>query len=134
LVPVREKQSQARGLAPLREPRDDELVDRDLRAVDEVAELRLPANERLGRGDRVAVLETHAGGLGERRVVDLERGRRLAQTLDRGVDLSGLGVVQYQVAVREGAALGVLAGEPDRDALDQQAGERQLLRLAPVDA
>ena len=45
---------------PLREAGDDELVDRDLRAVDEVAELRLPEHERLGRGDRVAVLEADA--------------------------------------------------------------------------
>ena len=50
----------------------------DLRAVREVAELRLPEHERLGRGGRVAVLEADAGVLGERRVVDLE-GRRRAR-------------------------------------------------------
>ena len=49
----------------------------DLRAVDEVAELRLPEHERLRRGDRVAVLEADARVLGERRVVDLERRRRV---------------------------------------------------------
>src|SRR6187401_1553338 len=41
-VAVRQEQRQARGLAPLGEARDQELIDHDLRAVDEVAELRLP--------------------------------------------------------------------------------------------
>ena len=35
-------------------------------AVHEVAELRLPEDERIGRGDRVAVLEAESGVLGER--------------------------------------------------------------------
>ena len=73
LVAVREQQRQPRRLPPLREAGDDELVDDDLRAVDEVAELRLPEHERLGRRDRVAVLEPERGVLRERRVVDLER-------------------------------------------------------------
>ena len=57
LVAVRQQQRQARGLAPLGQAGDDELVDDHLRAVDEVAELRLPEDERLGRLGRVAVLE-----------------------------------------------------------------------------
>src|SRR4051794_2982704 len=74
LVPVRQQQRQPRRLAPLRQTGGDELVDDDLRAVDEVAELRLPQDERL-RGRRgVAVLEADAGVLAQRRVVDLERG------------------------------------------------------------
>ena len=36
--------------------------------------------------------------------------------------------------MRERAALGVLAGQADRDPLDEQAGEGELLGLAPVDA
>jgi hypothetical protein len=57
LVAVRQQQRQPRGLPPLRQAGDDELVDDHLRAVDEVAELRLPEHERLGRRDGVAVLE-----------------------------------------------------------------------------
>src|SRR5262249_2917592 len=45
LVAVRQQQRQAGGLLPLRQAGSDELVDDDLRAVDEVAELRLPENE-----------------------------------------------------------------------------------------
>ena len=43
-------------------------------------------------------------------------------------------VVEDGVAMRERAALGVLAGQPDRDALDEQRRERERLGLAPVDA
>ena len=45
LVAVREQQREPGGLLPLREARDDELVDDDLGVVDEVAELRLPEDE-----------------------------------------------------------------------------------------
>ena len=133
LVPVRQEQRQPRGLPPLREAGDEELVDDDLGAVDEVAELRLPEDERVGRRDRVAVLEAETGVLGERRVVDLDRGAGVGQVLDRRVRLAGALVVQDGVPVREGPALGVLAGEPDRDALGEQARERERLGLAPVD-
>ena len=71
-IAVREEQRQPRGLPPLRQPGDDELVDDALRVVDEIAELRLPEDKRLRRGHRVAILEAHRRGLGERRVVELE--------------------------------------------------------------
>ena len=65
LVAVREQKREPRGLAPLREAGDDELVDDDLSAVDEIPELRLPEHERLGGGDRVSVFEPQARVLGE---------------------------------------------------------------------
>src|SRR3954451_12150666 len=133
LVAVREQQRQARRLPPLREARDDELVDDDLRRVDEVAELRLPEHERLGGLGRVAVLEAEARDLAERRVVQLEGRLRAGEALDRRQRLAGLGVVQDHVALRERPALGVLTGEPDRDALGEQRGEREHLGVGPVD-
>ena len=45
-VAVRQQQHQAAGLAPLGFGAGDELVDHDLRAVGEVAELRLPQHQR----------------------------------------------------------------------------------------
>jgi hypothetical protein len=45
---VREEQGEPRGLLPLRAARDDELVDDDLRSVDEVAELGLPETSASG--------------------------------------------------------------------------------------
>ena len=65
LVAVRQQQGEPRGLAPLREARDEKLVRDDLRAVDEVAVLRLPEHEGLRRADRVAVLEAERRVLGQ---------------------------------------------------------------------
>ena len=86
-----------------------------------------------GRGGRVAVLEAEAGDLRERAVVELERGRGVLEVLHRRVLEAGVLVVEDEVAVGEGAALGVLAGEADVDALGQQRGEGERLGLAEVD-
>ena len=134
LVAVREEQGQSRELAPLGEPGGDELVDDDLRPVHEVPELRLPADERLRRRDRVAVLEADRRVLGQRRVVHLERRCRLAEMLDRRVALAVVHVVKDEVTVREGAALGVLACQPDGNAFHEERRERERLGLSPVDS
>ena len=134
LVAVRQQQRQARRLAPLGQRRHDELVDDHLRRVHEVAELGLPEHERLRRLHRVAVLEAEAGDLAQRRVVQLHRRQRARQRLDRRDPLAGLRVVQHEVALRERAALGVLAGQAHRRALGQQRRVGQRLGLRPVDA
>src|SRR5262249_27281151 len=54
---VREQQHEAARLAPLLLGAYQELVDHDLGAVGEVAELRLPENQRQGIGHTVAELE-----------------------------------------------------------------------------
>ena len=48
--------------------------------------------------------------------------------------LFGFLIEQHRVALREGAALRVLAGQPDRGAFLQQRAEGQRLRSRPVDA
>ena len=131
LVAVGEQQREARGLAPLGEPGHEELVDDHLGAVHEVAELRLPQHERVGRLDAVAVLEAHAGLLGERAVVELERGVRVAQVLERAVALARLRVVEHRVALAERAALRVLAGEAHRHAERQQRARSRATPRAP---
>ena len=60
LVAVRQQQHEPVVLTPLVLGGDDELVDDDLGAVDEVAELRLPHHQRVGVGVGVAVLVTRA--------------------------------------------------------------------------
>ena len=134
LVAVRQQQGEPRREPPLGQPGAQELVDDDLRAVDEVAELRLPEHQRLGRRRAVAVLEAQGGELAQRAVVQLERRERAGQPLHRREPLAGGGVVQHQVALAERAALGVLPGEPDRHAFGEQRGERQRLGVRPVDA
>src|SRR5919201_2113194 len=120
LVAVWQEQREPRRLAPLGEARDDELIDHDLRAVDEVAELGLPEYERLRRSDGIAVLEADAGVLGKRRVVDLEGGARVVQVLERRERLAGVDVVEDGVAMRERPALRVLTSQPDRNPLDEE--------------
>ena len=56
-VAVRQEQRQAAQAAPLGFAGGQELVDHDLRAVGEVAELRFPDVQRVGIGGGVAVLE-----------------------------------------------------------------------------
>ena len=60
LVAVRQQQREAAARPHLVSPERDELIDDDLRAVDEVAELRLPDDQRVGVGGGVAVLEARA--------------------------------------------------------------------------
>src|SRR5262245_29337048 len=57
-VPMREEHHQAADAAPLRLAGADELIDHDLCTVREVAELRLPYDETVGSGRRIAVLES----------------------------------------------------------------------------
>ena len=134
LVAVRQQQHEPRGLAPLRQAAETmNWSMMTCAAVDEVAELRLPQHERLGRLGAVAVLEAQAGDLAQRRVVQLERRQRARQRLDRADRLAGLRVVQHHVALGERAALDVLAGQADRRALGQQRRERQRLGVRPVD-
>ena len=60
LEAVRQQQDEAVHLAPLVFGGDEVLVDDDLGAVDEVAELRLPHHQRLVVGVGVAVLVSDA--------------------------------------------------------------------------
>ena len=133
LVAVGQEEDQRRLLAPLGARGGDELVDQDLAGVGEVAELRLPEDQRAGGVDAVAVLEAERGGLGEGAVVDREGGARLGQRLERGVRDAGVRVVEDEVALAEGAARGVLPGQADRRAVDQDGGERQRLGVRPID-
>ena len=132
LVPVGEQQHEAALLAPLVRRGDDELVEHDLRPVDEVAELRLPADQGVGTDDRVAVLERHAGELRQRRVVGHEPGLVAAEVVQGHVLAARLVVHEHAVALAERAASGVLAGQADRRALEQQRPEGELLAHRPV--
>src|SRR5688572_27383168 len=53
--------------------------------------------------------------------------------LDRRVRLARALVVQHRVPVRERPTLGVLAREPDGNALGEQARESEGLRRPPID-
>ena len=133
LVAVRQQHHQAVHAQPLALARADELVDDDLRAVGEVAELRLPHHQRIGLGRGVAVLEAQHARLVERAVDHLEArlaGRHVVQRHVAGI---GRLVDQHRMALREGAAAGILAAQPHRRAFGQQRAPGQRLAGRPVD-
>ena len=107
LVPVRQEDDESRLAHPLGLARAEELVDDDLRAVDEVAELRLPDAQDVGGLVRVAELEAEDAVLREEAVVDGQL-RRLVR------------VYVVDEAVLAAVVLVVDDGVPDR-------GHRELL-------
>ena len=132
LVAVRQQQREPRGLAPLGEAGDEELVDDHLGAVHEVAELGLPEHERVGRLDAVAVLEAEAGLLGQRAVVQLER--RVGVAAGAGSACSASPVSEsWSTRWRwlKVPRSDVLAGQPDRHARARAATRRRAPRRAP---
>ena len=133
LVSVRQQQGQPRRDAPLAEPRRDELIEHDLGPVHEVAVLRFPEHERVTGRHGVTVLEPDARQFRQRRIVYFERGGGLRQRLDRREGLAVVDVVQYHVAMREGAATRILSGESHRCVLRQERRQREGFGVAPVD-
>ena len=113
LVSMRQQQGQPGRQSPLGEPGHKELVYDHLGAVDEVAKLCFPQHQNVvGRG-AVAILEPEASLLGERAVVDLDRGQGATQVLHGRERVARLGVVKDQVSLAERSPLGVLAREPN---------------------
>ncbi len=99
---------------------DDELVDDDLRAVGEIAELRLPEAEHVRVIERVTVIETEHGRFGEQAVVNAEARLLCREMEQRHVRLAGLRVIDERRGGAERAAPAVLAGESHRRAFEQQ--------------
>ena len=129
---VRQQHDQAARLSPFRLGAGDELVDHDLRAVGEIAELRLPDHQRQRVGHAVAELEPQHGVLAERAVEDVEARLVRRDVLHRDVLLAGLVIVKGQVALAEGAAPGILAAEPDGGPFQHQGAEGQRLAESPI--
>src|SRR5215467_9598461 len=117
LKAVRQKQDDARRQIPFVLARADELIDDHLRAVDEVAKLRLPQHQRFGIVPAEPVLEAETSRFRERGIVDLTEG--LARRLSRhgaqwNIGLLGLRVDQHRMALVERSALRVLPGQTKR--------------------
>src|SRR5438309_3162703 len=132
LVAVRQHHHQAADAAPFHFARGDELVDHHLRAVGEVAELRLPYHQFVRLGGRIAVLEAEHGLLGEHRVDDDEIalvGSDIAHgDIGAGVPFLEVLVVQHLVAVIVSAAVAVLLGYGDSEFVLQVRGLLEVFR------
>ena len=133
LVAMRQEQRDARQAAPLGFAGTDELIDDDLRAVAEVAELTLPNGQAVRLGGREAVLETHDRLFGQHRIGHGERRLVGRQVLKRNIAAARGLIVQHRVAVEESAPAAVLAGQTHRIPLLHQACVCQVLGRAPVE-
>jgi hypothetical protein len=114
LVAVRQQKYERRRERPLGSARGDELVEHHLRAVDEVAVLRLPNHESAGFLHVVAELKADDRVFAQRTVVDFERSARLGKFLQRYQLPAGLSIVKDGMSMTEGAAFDVLARHPNR--------------------
>ena len=122
LIAMRQQADEAGHAQPLALARADELVEIDLGAIGEIAELRLPQGQAVGVGQAVAVFVAEHALFGEHGCRSTSKSATVAHhRLQRRVALLGVLVVDQGMALAEGAAADVLAREPDREPLVQQA-------------
>src|SRR6516225_2959184 len=131
-IAVGQQADEARHAQPFALAGGNELVEDDLGAVGEIAELRLPQGEGVRLGERIAVFEAQHRLLREHRIDDLVARLAGADGVEGRVTVLVLLVDQDRMALREGAALAVLAGQPDPRAVEEERAERQRLRRRPV--
>src|ERR1041385_7722497 len=130
---MREQQHESAEQLPLVLTGSYELINDDLRAVSEVAELRLPQRQRLREVAAVSVLESHDRRLGQRRIEDLEWRLVLRYVLQRDVDFFILHVDERRMALVECSAARILARDSDRCTLLQQSSEGEPLGHPVID-
>ena len=99
LEAVGQKHHQPAHAQPLGLARGDELVDDDLGAIGEIAELRLPQHQHVGFGGGIAVFEAEHGGLGQGTVDDIEGRLVPAQVIERDEALLRLLVDEHGMAL-----------------------------------
>src|ERR1700735_1857446 len=104
VVAMRQQQYQAAGLAPFRFGAGDELIDHDLRPVDEIAELRLPENQGQRVGHAVSEFKAHHRVLAERAVKNVEARLVGRQVLQRNKSFASLAVIQFQVPLAKSSS------------------------------
>ena len=85
-----------------------------------------------GIGHAVAEFEAHHSEFAQQAVDGLEF-RRVWQVFQRKIALAGFSIVELQMALREGAAGAILAAQPHRRTIHNQAAERNGFSKAPVD-
>ena len=133
VVAVGEKKGKAGGGAPFGFGGGDVLIDLGLRAVGEITELGFPDDEHIGAVQGVSVIEPENRGFGEGGVIDAEGGLVFGEIFQRNVASAGTEVVDGGVAVAEGAAAAVLAGEPNGGARGEKRGESEMFGAAPIE-
>ena len=135
--PVRQQQRETAHAAPFHFTRADELVDDDLRAVGEVAELRFPDHQLIRLRRRITVLEPQHRVLGQHAVDDLEVRLIVLQMLQRNprsrIPFLAILVMQHRMAMRERPARDILAGHAHAVTLIEQRRIRERLAHTPIE-
>ena len=124
---MRKEHYEATKQSPFVLCRSDELINDDLRAIGEVAELRLPQDQGLGIIATVSILKAEHTGLRQDRVVYLVLRLLRREMIQRNVFRLVLDVDQHAVALVERAALAILSAETDRHFLEQERAKGQSL-------
>src|SRR5271169_884959 len=132
-VTVGEQQDETRGEAPLILTGANELIDDNLRAVDEITELRFPKHKAFRIVSREAVLEAEAARFGERRIVNFAEGLDGRKMCQRQIFLLRLRVDQNGMPLAERAALGVLSCQANRIAFEHERTISEQLRISVIE-
>ena len=131
-VAVGEQEDEAGRLAPFGFAGGDELVDDDLGAIGEVAELGFPEGQGERIAERIAEFEAHDAVFAEGGVVDFESRLFRVEVLHGGEDFARLVVEVFEVALGEGATSGVLAGKADGRSFEDEGPEGEGLAHGPI--
>ena len=135
-VTVRQQHDQTGSTTPLGFTGSNELVDNDLGAVGEIAELTFPDHQFVRVGRRVTIIESQHSLFRQHRIKALEAGLLFLQILQRmigaGIPAGTVLVVEGGMAVEESAATDVLAGNTHAITGHQHRGVGQVFSHTPV--
>ena len=132
-IAMRQQHDETRHAQPFALARRNELVEENLRAVREIAELGFPQGQRVRVRQRVAILIAEDRFFGEQRVDHLILGLSFTDMVEGRVFLARRLVDDMAVALREGTAAAILTGQADREAFIDQRREGEMLRRRPVE-
>src|SRR5690606_11824795 len=113
----------------------DVLIDDHLRAIGEVTELSLPADQVRPRFDRIAVFEAEYPGFRQAAAVHVEAGIanvRASELRERRPAFACKRVVHGRVPLRERTASRILTADANRRTFDHERTEGHRFRKAPV--
>ena len=114
-----EQDDPARPL-PFRFSRNDELIDYRLRAIHEIAELRLPQAKQAWVIERVSVIEAQDARFRKRAVVNADARLLFRQMHERDIWCARFRVVKNRVSRAECATGAVLPRQPHRRSFEEQ--------------
>ena len=131
-ITVRQQEGEAIHGPPLVLSCTQKLVKQDLRPVVEIAELRFPNGQAIGRGKRVSVVKSRHRILTQKRVEDGQLGLFLVQQVQRNHLLLAVLGFHHRVTVRERTPLDILSADPNGVAFHQKRGVCQQFPQCPI--